>query len=680
MSEGLWWQGPLRVIQYNLQVKDTPKMNPALIAEQTERLNANALVINVGGIYAWYKSEIPHHHINEYLPGDFDLLGELLAECHARKIKVFARYDFSKADDAVFQAKPQWFVRLPDYSPRIIGRDRMGEWSLLVSTCINSGYRDREFAIPVVNETLDRYPIDGIFFNAPQLEPCWCSACREKYSARYGCEMPEKAVDFNPEWRSFCVNNNMSSLYKTVKERAPDLPIVLYYSPGAVTADGRTVPPEGLLQRYEIADMICSEAQNVLANGARDIPPIWKSAINAKVGLSAKGQPRPFGIIHSSPGMVWRHTGMPEAEYRYWLSLVPANGGTLWHSLTGFEETISDKRILSAVKEVNRRIAISENEMNTAKSAAQVLLIWNAGPSAEGWVEGLQQTQTQFDVLPIEQLDTEALARYPVVIRPEGTELSEESAAVLADYVKNGGSLIAEGSQPAELKPLAAVLGIQPDIAPSEPMVASYMRLEAEAGLLAEGFEETPLLPHRGKVAYCKPLVGTRVLATLVPSFAPRDAVGAPPERASILTPHTDIPLCLQHSYGKGQSLLLPFSLGVLTRECRMADHYVLMRNCVNAVLGGGLMFRMNAPAGVTAALYRSESGYLLHLVNGVGARPLASSVPLADLSFTLKVKPVGAVRSVIEQNGVEWEHRGDRLYCKINRLELWDMIAIDLA
>jgi hypothetical protein len=678
MSERLWWQKPLRVIQYNLQVKDTPHMDPARIAEETEKLHANALVVNVGGIYAWYQSDIPYHHVNEYLPKDFDLLGELLKECHARDIKVFARYDFSKNDDAVFQAKPRWFVRRPDASPRIIGRDRMGEWSLLVSTCVNSGYRDREFAIPVMLETLARYPIDGIFFNGPQLEPCWCEACREKYAARYGCEIPDNAADFDPDWRASCMNDSMSFVYSALKERAPELPVVLYYYPGGING-GRTSSPEGLMERYQFADMICAEAQNVLARGVTDLPSSWSSAVNAKVGASAEGRPKPFGIIHSSPGMEWRHTGMPPAEYRYWLSLVPANGGTLWHSLTGFPDTISDKRVLSAVEEVNRRVMLSEEHMDTAKSAAQVLLLWNAGPSAEGWVEGLHQLHTQFDLLPLAQLTRERLAAYQVVICPEGTALSEDAVAALTDYVVSGGGLIQESARPSELKPLAAVTGVEIDIAASEELAASYIRLEP-SGALLKGFEQTPLLPHRGKVAYCEPLPDRKTLATLVPPFAPREAVGAPPERASILTPQTDIPLCVSGRYGAGMAVLLPFSLGALTRECRMADHYRLMYNCVCAALDGPPRFQMRAPAGVTAALYRSGRDYLLHLVNGVGARPLASNVAVTDLSFTLALDaPVANVSSVIEQAALEFRAENGVLHCRIDKLELWDMIQIEL-
>ena len=47
-----WWHGPLRVIQTNLQVMDTPKMDPEKIAREIVEMGGNVLVTNVGGIYA----------------------------------------------------------------------------------------------------------------------------------------------------------------------------------------------------------------------------------------------------------------------------------------------------------------------------------------------------------------------------------------------------------------------------------------------------------------------------------------------------------------------------------------------------------------------------------------------------------------------------------------------------
>ena len=82
--------------------------------------------------------------------------------------------------------------------------------------------------------------------------------------------------------------------------------------------------------------------------------------------------PRPFGIIHSCPGMDWRHTGLPAAEYEFWLSQIPAANGQLWHSLTGFDAVITDKRLLRVMKKVTRRAALSDSLMQESLKVRQV--------------------------------------------------------------------------------------------------------------------------------------------------------------------------------------------------------------------------------------------------------------------------------------------------------------------
>lgn len=128
MEKNVWWKEPMRVLQYNLQVKDTPLMDAKKLAEQTVELAANVVVMNVGGIYAWYKSEVPYHHINEYLPAEGDLLADLIEEFHKKGIKFVARFDFSITDDTTFLQKPQWFARKQNREPYFRGERRMGNW------------------------------------------------------------------------------------------------------------------------------------------------------------------------------------------------------------------------------------------------------------------------------------------------------------------------------------------------------------------------------------------------------------------------------------------------------------------------------------------------------------------------------------------------------------------------
>ena len=49
MQKTAWWQTGMKVIQYNLQVRDTGKMNPEDIARDARGLGADAVVLNTGG-------------------------------------------------------------------------------------------------------------------------------------------------------------------------------------------------------------------------------------------------------------------------------------------------------------------------------------------------------------------------------------------------------------------------------------------------------------------------------------------------------------------------------------------------------------------------------------------------------------------------------------------------------
>lgn len=158
-----WWQKPLRVVQTNLQIKDTSLIEPDRFAAQMKQMGANTIVFNVAGIYAWYPSKVPFHTINEYLPHNFDLLKEVIRACHEQGIRFIARFDFSKTEDKFYLQKPQWFIRQPSGEPEIIGAGRPGNWSLLMSTCLNGGYRNEDVAIPVLDEVISNYDIDGIF-------------------------------------------------------------------------------------------------------------------------------------------------------------------------------------------------------------------------------------------------------------------------------------------------------------------------------------------------------------------------------------------------------------------------------------------------------------------------------------------------------------------------------------
>lgn len=686
MPQPLWWKEPLRVIQTNLQVLDTPKMDPEKIARETYDMGGNVLVMNVGGIVAWYESQVPFHYVNPYLPKDYDLLARLIEECHKRNIRLVARYDFSKAYDKAYQLRPQWFARKEDGTAGTTGALRPGEWDLLYTTCINGGYRNGDVALKVLKESLERYDIDGVFFNAPHPGPCSCDNCRRKYMAYYGQPLPADPGQYAPDWMSRILRDCVDQWYKQVKAVKPDIPLILYYA----------ISHDNLFDRLATCDMICCEPQDVLSLGWQNIPQSWKPALCIRLGRSEPEKaPVPFGIIHSCPGMDWRHTGLPTAEYRYWMSQVPANGGMIWHSITGFCDTIPDKRILDCVSEINHNIQAVEKDMHWAASTAKVALLWSmegkgglekaflgqAGNAAEGWAEALIDQQVLFDVLLKEQVLSGRLEKYKVLVIPQGNRLDETMTRALDTFLKAGGRVLVEGIPDLITDEARCMLGIEQEVVSSESLVASYLRFEEteEGNPLAAGFERTPIIAHRGVVQYVHPLPGVTCLATLVPPFAPLEAVGAPPERASIPNPQSDLPLCLYNKAGEGAVLTMPFEFSRLITSYKLSEHGMLAGNAIRMLLGGEQHISCTHVRGLQLMGYEHEGATLIHLVNGVGQRPLDTNVQLTDI--TVKVRwdgrmPPKAV-ALLGKRPVTTTLKDGWAEFTLDRLDVWEVIKL---
>ncbi|TDF96259.1 hypothetical protein [Paenibacillus piri] len=667
-----WWQKPLRIIQPNLQIKDTALIDPQKLASQMKEMGANAIVFNVAGIYAWYPTRVPFHTVNEYLPQSFDLLKAVIEACHKEGLRFIGRFDFSRAEDSIYLQKPQWFAKKTDGEPEIVGLYRPGPWSMLMNTCINGAYRNEAVALPVLDEVISNYDLDGIFFNAPGYSDCWCEACRQKYAAKYGQPLPANKKEFAEDWASTCMRDNMDKFYSLIKNKNKDIPMILYYN----------LYHDNLFDRAETTDMLCTEPQDILSLGHHHIPEFWKPALSIKLGRSLPDRPTPFGIVHSSPGMDWRHTGLPPAEYRFWLSQIPAHGGSIWHSLTGIPDTIGDKRILEIVAAFNADVKQVESDMDGAAPLSQVALMWTADPSAEGMADGLINKQVPFDVLLTEQAVPERLAQYKALIIPEGMKYTESFVDIISAYVEQGGCVIVEGAVPKNEK-LLALLGIGNDIYVSQSLTASYLRFEGQGNPLQKGLEQTELIAHRGKVAYVTPAgERTQVLATLVPPFSPLDAVGRPPERASLPVSHTELPLALTNKIGRGIALYMPFSLSHLINEYKLVEHYQLLANAVDYALGDEPLIEVTHMPGLQITLFEKEGHVLIHLVNGAGRRPLTANIPLTQIEVKLRLPGGGRVKAVQQLiSGEALSYRTDEagaVSFTVPSLLVWECLRVE--
>ncbi len=671
-----WWEKPMRVLQFNLQEKDASLMNCAKIAADVEKMGANTLCMNAGGIVAWYPSKVSGHNVNPYMNGR-DILGEIIDECHKRNIKVLARFDSSAIEDHIYLQHPNWVCRRPDGSAITQGEMRMGSWELLYLTCAFGGYQNSGVIEQVLEEAMSNYDIDGVFWNNSYAKPCWCNVCKEEYFKLYHKEMPNQADDFEPDWLSYCSTATAMKYWRFMHTKHPDKPFIRYYFPASMDCD----QGDNVEERILTGNMLCTEAQNILSRGRYNLPNTITPATRMKFGRTIDDIPAPFGIIHTCPGMDWRHTGMSTKEYLFWCSQVLANGGQFWSSITGFTETNEDQRILGAVAEINHRARLVEEMMEDAVENTQVLLLCDNGPSVTGWAEGLTWGHITYSLLSSYQVSTEKLQQFDVVVLPEGYVILEEQADMFEAYVKAGGNLLVESAFGQDVQPIYPLLGIADRVVTSENLCANYIRLSDDYPVFLENMDGTHLLPLSGHVGYCTAKSTSQVVTTLVPTFAPLDSVGAPPERASLPASHTNVPMSILSKHGDGSVLYLPIQLGRLIREFGMEDHYTFLKNSISLLAAKPSRIDVNAPGAIQMTLFEKDSYSMVHFVNSIGARPLTDIISCYGISFTLSIpigKIVKSVESVIEKHATEYSILNDTVTVTCEKLNIWDMIKVN--
>ena len=148
-----WWLKPNRMLQTNLREIDATMDINQYIWELKE-WGVNVVKFNVGGIVANYPTDVKYHWRNTYMKGD--LTDTVLKRLHAEGIRMVGRFDVSKINEKFATEHPEWlYVSEAGENVNYNGQ---------VHTCLSGGYH-QEYMYEFLGEALDRYPLDGIFFN-----------------------------------------------------------------------------------------------------------------------------------------------------------------------------------------------------------------------------------------------------------------------------------------------------------------------------------------------------------------------------------------------------------------------------------------------------------------------------------------------------------------------------------
>jgi hypothetical protein len=621
--------------QLNLNERDAASLDVARWIDYWSSLKLDALLLNGGGIVAFYPTAVPYHHRSEFL-GARDLFGELASATKARGMRLVARMDCNYAYGDALAARPEWFERNRDGSPR-----PHGESPWLYKTCMFSPYFTEQMPA-IYREIGQRYPVDGFFTNGwpgtGDLTVCHCASCARVYRDLVGGTPPDqvdatsaiyrkyydvymtRVLDVWRQWQSIVTGQRADSVYV-----------------GNLGGGIRTV--KNVKRLGEVAHWFNADHQ-----GRSGDTPIWDCAQQGRVARPVM-RSRPTTNVtgaYSNSRVTWRHVTKAPAEMTLWMAQTTASGMVPWfHWLGGAPE---DTRWKDVGRSFFTWLAANEPHFRNRRSIADVAVLYpqrtiafyRSGMHAGAW-RGAERAQTSeylqgmyyallegrvlFDFVHEDDLSEETLSPYRALIVPNAAYLPDEACARLRAFVRGGGSLVAtfETSRYSEWGDarsdfaLADVLGVNVAGDLARPSPNSYMRID-ERHPIVNGFDGTSLLPGPETRVTVR---ASRDAAAVVPLTVVPYFPAFPPEMVFPRTPRTDEPAVLLRQAGRSRTVYFPGDVDRTFWRSGNTDLGQLLQNAVRWALGDEpVRVAVDGDGVVEAFAWETEPGYALHLLN----------------------------------------------------------------
>ncbi|RPJ49248.1 MAG: Tat pathway signal protein, partial [Acidobacteria bacterium] len=111
-----WYKKTFLWGQTNINEADPPHYDSDWWRAYWKKTGVEGIIVNAGGIVAYYPSAHPLHHRARSL-GDQDLFGDVVKAARAEGLVVLARMDCNRAHEDFYQAHPDWFAQTADGQP-----------------------------------------------------------------------------------------------------------------------------------------------------------------------------------------------------------------------------------------------------------------------------------------------------------------------------------------------------------------------------------------------------------------------------------------------------------------------------------------------------------------------------------------------------------------------------------
>ncbi len=668
-----WWlQKPMRMVQTNLREIDAG-LDIDRYVEEIKKSHANVVLFNVGGIVANYPTELEYQWRNTNLRND--LVGEVVKRLHGEGVRVIGRFDFSKINEQLAVKKPEWLY--------VSAKGENINYNGQVHTCINGEYQ-QEYLFKILGEALERYPLDGVFFNMIGYVTydysgnyhgiCQCESCRKRFGKWSGSELPKKEDAGDAVFRRYDSFRRETSdglfhrVNKFIRSKGRDIAVCTYTAAGVD------------IIRYE-------------SNTALDRPlPIWNYSASDNV-KRCMGSWKDKVISNTAVHFIdfpYRHSSVSPYLNELRLAENIINGGWADYYMIGRIENQEDRASLEVLREVFGFHAENEKWFTGTRSVADVVVIRAGGQEYAGIFRILAENHVLFDVIEsaaLEAGDTpKGLDEYEVVVLPNVRNLSDKVCGRLDDYVKQGGKILATGATStcdAAGNPLGAIriksLGVGEKYKLHKHTRGTYFRVRGQdkKKLGAEGLEGVDIVYLDSDYLECEGGDGTESLLGFIP-----EAMYGPPEKC-YYTEVTDKGGMFYSRFGKGKGVYIPWEIGSHYQRRGHHGHAYLVMGALEGLLGLERSLEMAASPLVEVSRHESVDGKFgwVGLVNHSGQNGTAfhKPVPISDVVVEFKAdKGVKKVRLLRAKENLDFKVKDGWGRFVVPRLEGFEIVLCE--
>jgi hypothetical protein len=677
-----WYLRTYRWGQTNITEIDPVQYDIAWWRDYWKRTAVQGVIVNAGGIVAYYPSKFPLQYRAQFLNGR-DLYGELTEAAHRDGLVVMARMDSNRAAEDFYEAHPDWFARMADGAPY-----RSADKYI---ACVNSAYYD-EYLPGVLREIVERSHPEGFTDNSwagmGRASICYCDNCQRKFRERTSQAIPRRANWDDPTYREWIMWNyqRRTELWEFNNHVTQDAGggdcIWSGMNSGSVSAEASSFRDlKEICQRAHIV-MLDHQARTD-ATGFQQNGDTGKR-VHSLVGwykLAAESM-----AMYENGRTNFRLAAKPAAEARMWMIAGIAGGiAPWWHHVGAYQE---DRRAYATAEPVMKWHQVNEAFLTDRRPVASVGLLWsqrncdfygrdNAADLVDapydGFVQALVRARIPYLPVHADDLDRES-AGLAVLILPNVGGLSDGQCAAIRRFVERGGSLISTGESTlynewGDARPDFALADLlRAHAGGSKPVRGSantYLRLlpefrarvygpkngkepapVGERHPALSGFDETDVIPFGGTLQPLKVDDGAIVPLTFVPEFPV-----FPPETAWMRVPDSGIPgLVVSQTAGGARIAYLAADLDRRYQRELLPDHAHLLANLVRWAAKGSIPLSVEGAGLVDCHLYQQPGRLILHLVNltsaGTWRSPVDELIPIGPLQVRIKLPAAVAGRT----------------------------------